>query len=47
VEVLSQGEVDVLSQQGLTSPSKPPAPKKAKKDGSSKDKALELSESQE
>ena len=49
VEVLSQGEVEVLSQQGLTSPSKPPAPKKAKKDGdgSSKDRALELSESQE
>ena len=35
--------------EALTSPSKPPAPKKAKKDGdgSSKDRALEITESQE
>jgi hypothetical protein len=44
-------ELEDLSQQfsEVLSPSKPPAPKKAKKDGdgSSKDRALELSESQE
>jgi hypothetical protein len=49
VEVLSQGEVEVLSQQfsEVLSPSKPAGKKQKMGDGTSKDQALEITESQE